>query len=963
MQKDETATCTDSALDLGSVAKVLSDVSQSKSEYSPSSQHGCVTGSSSFYDGGDYPPLNTAMKRDPLSTAHSPAEGNKNYGHQVGYGRTNAPVGREGYHGELYYRESESFNEGLDLTTPAFGKQDQTKLGKGVFNSGGHGLEGTPLEQNQSYFGVPLPNFPIGGAPPKNTRDGQAHREKAAFAKERKAENIQKQNYDGKPIRILQRPALVTSTNLEKQTDDGKMVDALTLLPQKRGHRKKTLSLNPEEREALESLVEEVIIGGFEEDIASSDGSVSEEEEPSISKSVEENKKSPKDRQNKVDLGLRFPDRTPMDKEVKSYQQSDAVDGKKNHFQKDTPSKAMNKYGRKDQRKTKENDNFGMKAKSELRTTEYNSPQGKSTSPNSEKEKLDVRVQGLNIYPAQLKVAIKHMDSLPPRFLRRLQSGQNRMDLILPRRLDMSSDERADLAMGENDRGRSKETQLQETKKSIRNLLCDLDQYVDEGVVTPIMKDSMSSLPFSISPHDRSNDGSAFRADNFSAMLKQQHPQDMSSLTYLNQQAFTSRLFPMPMGASGNMSALSLGPRGGGGAGTGGGMDAVYTDDKSSSYLSRPMVYHCEDVEKLLKSGSDISTLANEAMYVNSSERKDFSQPAMEHFPTGLTSSEEYGLYKQSANLPSGTKKSQFSVDAPEFVSVFFKTGQSSDANSVFEPRSSMSQLQIGNGGVNFSQPGLHMPLYASEAETSQAATSRDILPGVTAADGMSRIKFLGIPCSAEGLMPYQQAHYAPSSTLASSSYLDPSPGSQLQSELFPAHVPCPPPPPSHPMVGVMPYQPYQLPQYVSGFGHPDFPLDRSNFLVPAAPNWISELQVPNSVPPMATMGWCPAGQAQSPYVNCSLGQQVPGKNPMMMCNPGQFAPPEPVDSMVAWNCLNPSTDFDAIYQRVTDVLNGGGCSLIILMNGPALDLSSMTRFVKHEFCSKIVCIKIIIIN
>lgn len=949
MQKDETTACTDSALDLGSVAKVLNEVSQSKSEYSPSSQHGCVTGSSSFYDGNDYPPLHATMKRDPLSAAHPPPETSKNYGHQAGYGRTNAPAGREGYHGEHYYRDSESYNEGLDLTTPAFGKQDQAKLGKGVYPGGGHGLEGTPMEQNQSYFGVPLPNFPIGGAPQKNARDGQTHRDKPALAKDRKVENVQKQNYDGKPIRILQRPALVTSTNLDKQTDDGKMVDALTLLPQKRGHRKKTLSLNPEEREALESLVEEVIIGGFEEDIASSDGTASEEEEPSPPKSAEEAKKSPKDRQNKVDLGMRFPDRAPTDKETKSYHQGDVTDGKKNHFQKDTTNKAaMNKYGRKDQRKPKENDNFGTKAKGEHRTPEYGSPQAKSTSPNSEKEKLDVRVQGLNIYPAQLKVAIKHMDSLPPRFLRRLQSGQNRMDLILPRRLDMLSDDRSELAVAESERGRSKETQLQETKKSIRHLLSDLDQYVDEGVATPITKDSMASLPFPISPHARSNDGGGggFGGDNFSAMMTQQtNPQDMSSMNYLNQQSFASRMFPMGMGSSGNMPALGLGPRGGGGgAGSGGGME--YPDE--NPYLTRPMVYHCEDVEKLLKSGSDISTLTNESMYVNSLERKDFMQPGMDRYQTGLASSEEYGLYKHPANLPPGAKKSQFSVDAPEFVSVFFKTGQAADADSGFEPRSSMSQLHIGNGGVGLSQPGLHMPLYTSGSETSLAATSRDILSGVTAADGMSRpIKFLGIPCSGEALMSYQQAAYAPSSTLASSPYLEQSAGSQLQSELFPAPPPCPPPPPSHPMVGVMPYQPYQMPQYVSGFGHPDFPLDRSNFLVPAVPNWIGELQVPSSVPPMATMGWCPAGQAQSPYMNCSLGQQVPGKNPMMMCNPGQFGQ-ESADSVAAWNCPNPSADFDIIYQRVTDVLNGGGCSLIILINGPALDLSSVTRFVKQ---------------
>lgn len=929
MQKDETASCQGSVLNLGSVA--LSEVTQSMTDYVPISQHATVTNSSAFYDGLNYPSISEAMKRDALTAVQTSRDGNRGYIPQMGFSGANAAaVGREAYCNELFYSEDKSYTEGVDLTVPGLQGQDQMQQGKVVYTSGGRGLEGDVLEQNSNYFNVPLSELQLAIVSSKAMRNGQvAPNEKVAFVKERKTEGILKEGRDAKPIRILQRP----SVHSEKRSDEEevKMLDALTLMPQKRiHHRKKTLSLNPEEREALESLVEEVIIGGFEEDIASSDETASEDEDLNISKAVVERKRNMKDLKDRGDIGTRYADQIVLEKGTKPLQQQrDALDRKRNNFQKDFISKPVSKYGRKDQRKAKDNDHYNTKVKTDHRTIDSSLQQNKTVMLNSDKEKTDDRVQGLNIYPAQLKVAIKHMDSLPPRFLRRLQSGQNRLDLILPRHSEMASDDRGEqAASAESDKGRSKV--LRETKKSIRNLLCDLDQYVDEGLTTPIMNESLSNLPFSLNPCDKSLDNSAFQSEGFSGALRQSSPPDrMKPLAYLNQQPpFASRLFPMSMDASGVLQVPCIGTNA---------VDAPYLGEKSG-FLSKGVVYQCEEVEKLLKSGSDIAPPGVKALYDSGAEKKDFMQQNMEHFPGN---GEGFDLCRQPSNAPISMKKSQFSVDAPEFVSAFFKTNRtSSDAGSVFQP-GLYNPLHHGNGS-GLSQPGLQVPVYvASEVEgiAQQDALTREVLPGTPSSEDMSRVKFLGMPGMPESMASFQAVPFVPASTLASSAYLDRAP----LSELFASHVPCPLPPPPHPshaVIGMMHYQPYQFSPCVSGYGHPEFALDRSNFLIPAVPpNWMNEMQSPNGLP-VTAMGWCPPGQA--PFASCSLGQQLPEKVPMLLCNPGPFVQ-DSAGGYAAWNWQNTCSDPDTLYQRVSDLLNDGEFVLVILIGVATSDLSTIT--------------------
>ena len=175
--------------------------------------------------------------------------------------------------------------------------------------------------------------------------------------------------------------------------------------PKPRGSRKKTLSLNPEEREALENLIEDVIIGGIAND-ESSNSSESEE------------------------------------------------DGDKSDKQGEDGSA------------------------------------GKDGSLNKE---------GLpKIYPAQLKVAVKHMRNLPPRFMRRLENAQKKIDAAEQIEAERVQEERVryeiEAKEKEHERMRFREDQKREKKMKIRNLLEDLDQYTDEQSVSFSKDDSRQEL-------------------------------------------------------------------------------------------------------------------------------------------------------------------------------------------------------------------------------------------------------------------------------------------------------------------------------------------------------------------------------------------------------------------------------------------------------------------------------------
>jgi len=193
---------------------------------------------------------------------------------------------------------------------------------------------------------------------------------------------------------------------------------------QRRGSRKKTLSLNPEEREALENLIEEVIMGGVGEGVIDSDATSSDED----------------------------PD-----------------------------------------------------AEDEQSPSSQNSLTNSSTAVAvGDASKQDAFVKGgKKFYPGQLKVALKHMHDLPPRFVRKLAKAQQYLDAggnmyskpavgrIEEEEETQSKDdskqpklaaEAAAMSVPERDRDKTrlKENRLKDAKKMIRTLLTDRDQYVDE---------------------------------------------------------------------------------------------------------------------------------------------------------------------------------------------------------------------------------------------------------------------------------------------------------------------------------------------------------------------------------------------------------------------------------------------------------------------------------------------------
>jgi len=203
----------------------------------------------------------------------------------------------------------------------------------------------------------------------------------------------------------------------------------------RRGSRKQTLSLNPEEREALENLIEEVIMDGMGDGVVDSDGSSSDSD----------------DRADEI-------------------------------FDKDSPTAGDGSTG-----------NHSSKVSNPGSTT--------------------ASVGGKKYYPGQLKVALKHMTNLPPRFVRKLAKAQQYLDassaddLARPTATIVGSIEEEEEGMtaphgkdevlpvsnpayspgssatqGDRDKDKTKikETKLQEAKKQIRTLLCDKDQYVDE---------------------------------------------------------------------------------------------------------------------------------------------------------------------------------------------------------------------------------------------------------------------------------------------------------------------------------------------------------------------------------------------------------------------------------------------------------------------------------------------------
>ena len=405
-----------------------------------------------------------------------------------------------------------------------------------------------------------------------------------------------------KSLKLFQRPATAKTIEgkLHLETHNP-IINPST----RRGHRKKTLSLNPEEREALESLVEDVIIVGLKDAVLDSDESSDEsnfdkkesnleitrstessDDVVEVEKSEEEGTSEGVGVQNHEQLKSNYKDQVSPNNIISSQEHlkrhslninnnnnnnfihnninkntilnhnnymfkaaanrnsySNNNNNNSTNNSNNTPFKQrepyLNSFLRHNKDATK--NNFPLTDKLlPLSNNTNNNPNTPNIKGNTEQMILEHsngnnnsnssrqsihNMLSFNIYPAQLKVAIKHMDSLPPRFLKRLQTGHHRIGGSEPTlqslselnlnhsHLDSSlnsvfpvcnqatfsaktSPVTPSLHLGalsasennsvcnsvEKDRSKNKQTQLEETKKIIRNLLGDLDQYTDEAI-------------------------------------------------------------------------------------------------------------------------------------------------------------------------------------------------------------------------------------------------------------------------------------------------------------------------------------------------------------------------------------------------------------------------------------------------------------------------------------------------
>jgi len=596
-----------------------------------------------------------------------------------------------------------------------------------------------------------------------------------------------------------------------------------------------------------------------------------------------------------------------------------------------------------------------------------------------DKDKLG-GVRGVNIYPAQLKVAIKHMDSLPPRFLRRLQSGNIRVgggsmetDQLLMSRMEPTIVESPSKAedsptLAEKERGgKSKQTQLQETKQSIRNLLGDLDQYTDEGVImTPVSKDAGMLFPVgegnmgvsAMPPHGYGAQGNVlYRPDGM--------------LGAGSAQASKSSLFYVSQSPGGK--PLHLPP------------------------TTRQRVLSCEELEKeLLHSGGMLN-----------SGGMGRAPPLSQHYPgevmsrgyqpmlTTFSGNEFYTgvqimppgnqrsalpsqLTASSSTLP---KKTKFSVNAPEFVSNRF----SSNGGVSNVTGHQMTTESSGVGGSMLQQQ------YYRQAPQGVVAGGQqqhqfNVRPNSLM---MQPSEFINIPHSGGGTnrssvqSPYQLMPYDPSTGMGmirnspmSSTYMLPSnPGGVNMMQYHHA-----PPPQSYPVVppysqssaGYVQHPQFTPPQFTPPQFTPPLPSFMQPNMVGGPVRWMVD---PNSglpprmgshsvPPPPPPLGaWYPPGRIEGGYGGSMYVRSNGPNQGMVMAPPrggeeGQYVMVDPSDAaggdqgsmMGVENGWGPyedmptTTAYEAGRHKVMRLLNEGNCVMVILIGGQDGDKMSLVR-------------------
>jgi len=764
---------------------------------------------------------------------------------------------------------------------------------------------------------------------------------------------------DGKHVRILQRP-LASGGRLHGESgrgdnadgSDTSSPDALRQQQQqlKRGHRKKTLSLNPEEREALENLVEEVIIDGLGEAIIDSDGTSSSDDEVCDAKGNQSEPSCRPESMRGKDNG--FDDvrdsRLNIGKGhiVKDFSTGDD----KPHSVRSMGRNISRSNGKDYSRRGRESANsIGTKGMRDVKRG-TDSRQTKASPTEEEKEKPNAAtVRGVNIYPAQLKVAIKHMDSLPPRFLRRLQTGTSRTagnESVLahltvrspgdvPQGMDAIRTADSSVSPTDRDRCKAKQNQLQETKKSIRNLLCDLDQYTDETVPKDISgaRQTSTSDKGGTSPLLQDSSGGTLTA-GMSVYYGQ---------PYGNKPPYMSPTsLPEPVQSPPQM--LPQQP---------------FPFFAPVPHNSAPRMLSCEEIEREMLHG-------NQSVNTTSAAAESSAVPAPEavgnmtpFYPSAAQVSQLAPQVSHPQQQPQQQpKKSQFSVDAPEFVSSYYQPNRGLSKNMPVAQSAKPfypvpPPVHGAEMGVQILHDNVHLP-------AKQAQYPASVMPPPT------------LPQSASGGQEF--VNMPPGTAVAASSY-EMLPYDQMGAQgmgmmrstppyIAPVSVQMPPPG-SGQGDGVSPMMEmdamgYSAYQYVPGSNayntgyeaSPGFSQTAQPSYMPipvaaaptmSSPNWIGDGQNQSQ---MAPAGWYPE-YAGMPYANTNLPStcQSGFEGVVYAGDSSAFDEQHVVNSggVEKWSYVARS-QAEVSRQKVQQLLNDGASVMIILVGGPDTDNLSLVR-------------------
>ena len=765
---------------------------------------------------------------------------------------------------------------------------------------------------------------------------------------------------DGKHVRILQRP-LPSAGRLHAESargDDGdgsekSSPDALRQQQQqlKRGHRKKTLSLNPEEREALENLVEEVIIDGLGEAIIDSDGTSSDDD-------VKESRSEPSCRTDNVrgkDIG--YGDVKDNILNTGKGNIKDLGAGSDKHHSAKSMGRNISRSNGKDySRRGRESAN-GMGTRGVKDVKRGSDLRHKTTPPEEEKEKPNAAtVRGVNIYPAQLKVAIKHMDSLPPRFLRRLQTGTSRTagnESILAhltvksptdvqQGVDIVRTDDASISPTDRDRGKAKQNQLQETKKTIRNLLCDLDQYTDETVPKDYSggRQAITSEKTDTSPVLQ--DGSAGTlASGMSVYYRQ---------PYGNKPPYVS---PSSLQPGVQSPSQSL-------------QQQSFPFIAPPPHTSAPRMLSCEEIEREMLHGTQPLNPAPPAADTTTVPAPEATGSMQSFYPPAAQVGQLAPQLSHPQQHQQQPKKSQFSVDAPEFVSSYYMPNRAMSKpvpiDQSAEPFYAVPPpMHSAEMGVQILPDNVHLP-----AKPTQYPVS--VMPPPTLPHSASGgQEFVDMPQgSAVAPTSYEMMQYDHMGAQGMGMLRN------TQPYITPVSVQMPLPVTEQgdgvsPMLEVdamgyaaYPYVPGSNPYSASYAPGPVFSQTAQPSFMPmpvvagptmSSPNWIGD---GSNQSQMMHAGWYPE-YAGMPYANSNLPpNRQPGfEDAVNAGTSSAYGEQQMMNSGVAekWSYI-PRTPVEVGQQKVQQLLNDGASVMVILIGSPDADNLSLVRLVVHLFHS-----------